>query len=88
MVLAGLFLLLALGATLDLDALFAGTLATSHQQGVGLTAMADRNLTQALGVVNTNLVQAQGGVADDPAVFGSLQTSSRVPVQGSNDLPK
>jgi hypothetical protein len=75
-------------AAVNLDDLFSGSLASHHQQGMALTALADRNLTQGLGVVNSNLIQAQGGVTDDSAVIAALQTASRVPVQGSNDLPK
>jgi hypothetical protein len=73
---------------LDLDALFASTLASSHQQGTGLTAMADRNLSQGLGVVNTALIQAQGSVSDDPGLIAALQTASRAPRQGANDDAK
>lgn len=72
----------------NLDDFFAATIASTHQQGTGLTAMADRNLAQGLGVVNTTLIQAQGAVSDDPGLISALQTASRVPVQGSNDLPK
>lgn len=63
-------------------------LLTSFQQGIGLTAMADRNAAQGLTVVNTALIQAQGSVSDDPGLIAALQTASRAPVQGSNDLPK
>lgn len=58
------------------------------QQGMALTNMADRNLTQGLGVVNTSLIHQQGATTDDAGLIASLQTASRVPVQGSNDLPK
>jgi hypothetical protein len=73
---------------LDLDAIFSGQLASAHQQGMGLTAMADRNLTQGFGVVLESIVQAQGSVSDDGGLIAALQTASRAPVQGSNDLPK
>lgn len=79
---------LMLAASVDLDALFAGQLASNHQQGSGLTAMADRNLAQGLGVVNTSLIQAQGSVSDDPGLIAALQTASRAPIQGANDLAK
>lgn len=79
---------LMLGATVDLDAVFASAQASMHQQGVGLTQMADRNLTQGFGVVNEALIQAQGAVSDDPGLIAALQTASRAPVQGANDLPK
>ena len=75
-------------AGVDLDAVFSGQLASSHQQGMALTAMADRNLTQGFGVVNEALIQAQGAVSDDPGLIAALQTASRAPVQGANDLPK
>jgi hypothetical protein len=79
---------LMLGVVVDLDSLFSGQLASNHQQGSGLTAMIDRNLSQGLGIVNTNLIQSQGGVNDDPGLIAALQTASRVPIQGANDLPK
>lgn len=72
----------------NLDDVFSGSQASSHQQGMAATAMADRNATQGLTVVNTALIQAQGSVSDDPGLIAALQTASRVPVQGANDLPK
>lgn len=60
----------------------------SAQQGTQLNNLIDRNLTQGLGVVNTSLIHQQGAVSDDPGLVASLQTASRTPVQGSNDLPK
>jgi hypothetical protein len=72
----------------NLDDVLQGGLASSHAQGLGLTAMIDRNLSQGLGVVNTALIQAQGSVSDDPGLIAALQTASRAPVQGANDLPK
>lgn len=58
------------------------------QERLALTAMADRNLSQGLGVINSALIQAQGSVSDDPGLIAALQTASRAPVQGANDLPK
>jgi hypothetical protein len=58
------------------------------QQGVALTTTVDRNLVQGLGVVNTAVIQAQASVSDDSGLIAALQTASRTPVQGSNDLPK
>ena len=84
----GLWMRMLFVGVVDLDALFAGQLASNHQQGSGLTAMADRNLSQGLGVVNTALIQAQGSVSDDPGLIAALQTASRVPIQGANDLAK
>lgn len=68
--------------------LFSASLVSNHQQGMANIAMAGQNLAQGLGVVNTALIQAQGSVSDDPGLIAALQTASRVPVQGSNDLPK
>lgn len=59
-----------------------------HVQGMANISMSGQNLAQGLGVVNTALIQAQGSVSDDPGLIAALQTASRVPVQGSNDLPK
>ncbi len=67
---------------------FTQSVISSHQQGMALTAMADRNAAQGLTVVNTALIQAQGSVSDDPGLIAALQTASRAPVQGANDLPK
>jgi len=53
------------------------------QHSAGLIRMADLNLTQGLGVVNTSLIHQQGAVSDDPGLFGALQTASRVPTQGA-----
>lgn len=78
---------LVFAATVDLDALFSGQLASAHQQGMKLTEAFDRNLTQGLGVVNTALIQSQGSVSDDPGLIAALQTASRVPVQGANTIP-
>jgi hypothetical protein len=61
---------------------------TNAQQGMALTNMADRNLTQGLGVINNSLIHQQGATTDDPGLIASLQTASRAPVQGANDLPK
>ena len=69
----------------NLDDIFSSSISSAHQQGMALTAMADRNLTQGLGVVNSSLIHQQGAVSDDPGLIAALQTASRVPVQGSND---
>lgn len=69
------------------DALNAQLLANA-QQGSQLNSMIDRNLTQGLGVINSSLIHQQGAVSDDPGLIASLQTASRVPVQGANDLIK
>lgn len=72
----------------NLDDLFAGAQASAHQQGMARTAMADANLSQGLGVINNALIQAQGSVSDDPGLIAALQTASRAPIQGANDLAK
>lgn len=83
-----LSVVLLLGATVDLDAVFSGAQAASHQEGMKLAGIMDRNAVQGLTVVNTSLIHQQGSVSDDPGLIAALQTASRVPVQGSNDLPK
>lgn len=73
---------------LNLDDLFTGTLASNHQAGMSLIGVMDRNLVQGFGVILESVVQAQASVSDDSGLISALQTASRVPVQGSNDLPK
>lgn len=72
----------------DLDAVFGSAVASAHQQGMARTAMADANLSQSLGVINNLTIQAQGDLSSNPALIAALQTASRAPVQGSNELPK
>ena len=57
-------------------------LVAAHQSGTQLTGMADRNLTQALGVVQNTVIQSVAATADDAQLFAAMQTSSKVPVQG------
>lgn len=54
-----------------------GSKAASEQ-----TAMASLNLAQGLGVINNTLIQQHGGVADDAAQFGSMNTAAGVPQSG------
>jgi hypothetical protein len=63
-------------------------IATGAQHSAGLTQMADRNATQGLTVVNTTLIQQHGGVADDPAIFGALNTAAGIPQSGFQAAPK
>lgn len=63
------------------DQLTTLTLTAANNNQQRLSMIAD-NLAQGLGVVNTNLIQQQGGQSDDPGLFGSLQTASGVPAQG------
>lgn len=72
----------------NLDDVLQGGLASSHTQGIGLTAMADRNASQGLTVIQNSLIHQQGSVSDDPGLIAALQTASRVPIQGANDLAK
>jgi hypothetical protein len=60
----------------------------AHTQGMANISMAGQNLAQGLGVVNTSLIHQQGAVSDDPGLIAALQTASRVPIQGANDLAK
>ena len=56
-----------------------GELVSGARESARLTSMADRNLTQGLGVVNTNLIQQHGGTTDDSATIAALQTAARAP---------
>lgn len=86
MVLLGFLLcLLPFAASIDLDSLFAETLALMHQQGTGLTAMADRNLTQGLAIINGAIIQSSS-ISSNPALIAALQTASRSPAQGANEV--
>lgn len=57
-----------------------------NQRGGDLNGVIDRNLVQALGVVQNLIVQSQGATADDSQLFGSLRTAPYVPV-GDAKLP-
>ena len=54
-------------------------MAAGARAGAALTSLADRNLTQALGVIMNTLVQQHGGVADDAAVMAALRTTIHIP---------
>lgn len=49
------------------------------QESARLTGMADRNLTQGLGVIQNTLIQSNGATSDDAQQFGSLRTAIHVP---------
>jgi hypothetical protein len=49
------------------------------RESARLTGVVDRNLVQGLGVVNTNLIQQGGSVADDAATMAALRTAIHVP---------
>ena len=73
---------------LSLDDLFSGTLASQHQAGMALIGVLDRNLVQMGGVVSESVVQAQASISDDSGLIAALQTASRAPIQGANDIAK
>ena len=66
----------------------AGLSAQGHAEGMRLLASIAAGTKQGLDVVQTTTIQAQASVSDDPGLIAALQTASRAPVQGSNDLPK
>lgn len=70
-----------------LDAVNAQLLVSANER-MALVGVMDKNAVQGLTVVNTTLIQAQGAVSDDPGLISALQTASRVPIQGANDLAK
>lgn len=66
----------------------AGLAAQRHAEGMGNVSTGAQNLAQGLGVVHNLGIQSQAAVSDDPGLIAALQTASRAPVQGANDLPK
>lgn len=73
---------------LSLDDFFNSQMGAQHQSAMSLIGVLDKNLVQMGGVVLQSVVQAQASVSDDSGLIAALQTASRAPVQGSNDLPK
>ena len=63
----------------DLASILTGELAAGARHSAQLTAAADRNLTQGMGVVNTNLIQQHGGTTDDSATMAALRTAIHTP---------
>lgn len=61
---------------------FKSLIVSDAKNSSGLTQMADRNLSQGLGVIQNTLIQANGAVSDDPAIFGALNTAAGVPQSG------
>ena len=49
------------------------------RESARLTGVVDRNLVQGLGVINSNLIQQQGGTTDDAATMAALRTAVYVP---------
>lgn len=66
-------------AIADIVEVLSGELLAGARESARLTGMADRNLTQGLGVVNTNLMHQHGGTGDDPATMSALRTAIHVP---------
>ncbi len=64
-----------------IESLVAGELVSGTRESARLSGMADRNLTQGLGVIHDVLIQQAGGVADDAATMAALRTSIHVPVK-------
>ena len=73
---------------MNLDDVFTAAQAASHQQSMTLIGVADKNLAQGFGVILETVVQAQASVSDDSGLIAALQTASRAPIQGANDLAK
>lgn len=62
------------------ESLMSGELVAGSRESARLTGMADRNLTQGLGVIHDVLIQQAGGVADDAATMSALRTAIHVPM--------
>lgn len=60
-----------------------GELAAGIRESARLTGLADRNLSQGLGVINNTLIQQHGSAADDAATMAALRTSIHVPQPNS-----
>ena len=58
-----------------------------HTRSLALTEMADRNLAQGLGVINSTLIHQNGAVSDDSGLIAALQTAAGTPRQGDNAKP-
>lgn len=55
----------------------------AHQGVMANISLANQNLAQGLGVVNTAVIQAQASVSDDPGLVTAFQTAARSPEQGA-----
>lgn len=55
----------------------------AHQGVMANISLANQNLAQGLGVVNTAVIQAQASTTDDSATIAALQTAARSPDQGA-----
>ena len=63
----------------EVSDLLKGELVAGARESARLTGMADRSLTQGLGVIANTLIQQHGGTADDAATFAALRTAIHVP---------
>lgn len=63
----------------ELASMLTGEIAAGTRESARLTGVADRNLTQGLGVVNTNLIQQHGGTTDDATTIAALRTAIHAP---------
>lgn len=70
------------GMDAAIESLVAGELVSGSRESARLTGMADRNLTQGLGVIHDVLIQQAGGVADDAATMAAMRTSIHIPTAG------
>lgn len=58
-------------------------IASGVAQQTKMAEIANQNLTQGLGTIQNLCLQAAATVSDDPALFGTLNTASRVPASGA-----
>ena len=70
----------------DLKDIVIGGIGVQSKHASELNQMADRNLTQGLGVVHDTVIQSQAATADDAQLLAALQTASRSPAQGANTV--
>lgn len=68
-------------ALADIVEVLSGELLACTRESNHKTNMADRNLTQGLGVIHNNLIHTHGGTTDDSATLAALRTAIHVPVK-------
>lgn len=56
---------------------------TGAKHASELNQLADRNLAQGMGVINSTLIQQHGGAADDAATMAALRTAVNVPARNN-----
>lgn len=62
--------------------------AQGHAEGMRLLASQAAGNKHVLDVVAASVTQAQASNSDDAGLIAALQTASRAPIQGANDLAK